>query len=77
MGVDISTKSEFRKRLQEIAKNGISVLILSSDFEDTLIADKVIVLYEGETVVELEGSKINVEKITKYAMKVVKNEKIN
>lgn len=67
MGIDVASKMELRMKIQELAKTGIGILLLSSDFEDALIADKVIILREGRIVTELKNSEINIEKIAKYS----------
>jgi len=67
MGIDVASKTELRVRIQELAKTGMGILLLSSDFEDVLIADRVIILREGRIVAELKGSEINIEKIAKYS----------
>lgn len=67
MGIDVASKAELRTKIQEIAQNGISVLIFSTDLEDTLIADEILVMRDGKIVATLEGSEATIEKITEFS----------
>jgi L-arabinose transport system ATP-binding protein len=56
-GVDIATKAEIYRVLENHAESGGAALIISSDLEEVArIADRVIVVREGEIVGELRGA---------------------
>ena len=56
-GVDIGAKSEIYRIIDELAKGGAAVLVISSELPEVVgIADRVVVMREGETVGEVGGN---------------------
>jgi rhamnose transport system ATP-binding protein len=54
-GIDVGTKAEVHRLLSELAANGVAVLMISSELPEVLgMADRIIVLYEGRVMRELE-----------------------
>jgi ribose transport system ATP-binding protein len=52
-GIDIGAKTEILQLVQDLAAGGLTVLVVSSDFEDLLaVADRVLVLRDGRAVAE-------------------------
>jgi len=59
-GVDVGTKAEFYKLLQQICSEGTSIIFYSSDDEELIgLCDRVLVMFEGKIRSELEGSTLN------------------
>src|SRR5205085_10994282 len=55
-GVDIGAKSEIYKIIDELARTGVAVLVISSDLPEVLgISDRVLVMREGHLVGEVGG----------------------
>lgn len=56
-GVDIGAKSEIYRIIDELAQGGAAVLVISSELPEIVgIADRVVVMREGETVGEVGGT---------------------
>ncbi len=56
-GVDIGAKSEIYRIIDELAQGGAAVLVISSELPEVVgIADRVVVMREGETVGEVGGA---------------------
>ena len=56
-GVDVGAKSEIYRIIDELAQNGIAVVVISSDLPEILgIADRVLVMREGRIAGEITGS---------------------
>ncbi|MFK7860170.1 MAG: sugar ABC transporter ATP-binding protein [Granulosicoccus sp.] len=59
-GIDVGTKQEIYRLLRQLAEEGVSVLIYSTDYEELIgCCDRVAVMYDGRIVRELEGADIN------------------
>lgn len=58
-GIDVGTKQEIYRLLRQLAEEGVSVLIYSTDYEELIgCCDRVAVMYDGRIVTELEGENI-------------------
>jgi ribose transport system ATP-binding protein len=63
-GIDVGAKGEIQGLINELAGNGLGVLMISSELEElTEGSDRVVVLREGRTVAELQRSQINQDSI--------------
>ncbi|MFK7855316.1 MAG: sugar ABC transporter ATP-binding protein [Granulosicoccus sp.] len=59
-GIDVGTKQEIYRLLRQLAEEGVSVLIYSTDYEELIgCCDRVAVMYDGRIVKELEGDDIS------------------
>jgi len=59
-GIDVGTKQEIYRLLRQLAEEGVSVLIYSTDYEELIgCCDRVAVMYDGKIVRELEGADIS------------------
>ncbi|WP_344977985.1 sugar ABC transporter ATP-binding protein [Compostibacter hankyongensis] len=68
-GIDIGAKAEIYKMICELAEQGKTVLMVSSELEEILgLCDRVIVLYQGRISGEFERSAFDQERIMKAAM---------
>jgi ribose transport system ATP-binding protein/L-arabinose transport system ATP-binding protein len=59
-GVDIGAREEIHDAVRGLAKQGVGIIVISSDVEElALIAERIVVLREGQCVGELEGEGIS------------------
>lgn len=70
-GVDIGAKSEIYRIINELAKSGVAIIVISSELPEIIgVADRVLVMREGEIAGELgghTGKPINQEAIIELA----------
>jgi ribose transport system ATP-binding protein len=63
-GIDVGSKSEIHSIIVELAKNGLSVLLISSEMPELLsISDRILVMHEGRLTGELDHDEATEEKI--------------
>ncbi len=63
-GVDVGAKSEVHRTLSRLAKEGMAILMISSDLPEVIgMADRVLVMHEGKLTAELPRSASNEEGI--------------
>ncbi len=56
-GIDIATKAEVHRLLDELAGQGVAILMISSELPEVLrVADRILVMREGRLVAEFEHS---------------------
>ena len=68
-GIDVGAKSEIYRLIDEIARKGVSILLISSEIEEILgICDRVGVMARGALVANLEGERIDQSEIIRYTM---------
>jgi ABC-type sugar transport system ATPase subunit len=68
-GIDISGKQEIRALILELAKQGVAIIVATSDFEELIdLADVVHVMCLGRLVAELSQSEASYERILHYAL---------
>jgi ribose transport system ATP-binding protein len=59
-GIDVGAKGEIQSLIQNLADNGLGVLMISSELEEIVEgADRVFVLRDGQVVAELEHSEVS------------------
>jgi ribose transport system ATP-binding protein len=59
-GIDIGAKHEIYKVINELTANGISVLLISSDFPELLaMSDRVAVVRDGSILQITEGNRMS------------------
>jgi ribose transport system ATP-binding protein len=67
-GVDFGSKQDIYAAMDGAVKEGRSLLLVSSDFEEVaLVADRALVFSEGRIVAELEGQDLSVNTLVAYA----------
>ncbi|MFM7333421.1 MAG: sugar ABC transporter ATP-binding protein [Tabrizicola sp.] len=70
-GIDVGTKQEIFRMMRDLADQGKSILFYSSDYAELIgCADRVIVLYDGQVVRELEGAAITEEAIVGASLNI-------
>lgn len=69
-GIDVGAKSEIHLMLSEFAKNGMAVIVISSELPELLgISDRIIVLSKGRKTGEFNRNEFSSEKIMLAATK--------
>ncbi|WP_366556170.1 sugar ABC transporter ATP-binding protein [Aquibaculum sediminis] len=67
-GVDIGTRSSIYSMLRRIAERGVSIVMISSDFEELLgVCERIIVMSDGQTIADLPSAHLDEEKLTLLA----------
>jgi ABC-type sugar transport system ATPase subunit len=67
-GVDVGAKSEIYALLDELAREGVAILMISSDLEEVIgVSDRVVVLHEGRLTGTLRRDELNEEAIMHLA----------
>lgn len=68
-GVDVGAKVEIYKNINDLAAQGIAVIIISSEMEEIIgMCDRVIVMRQGKIVGELEKEEITENNLIHFAM---------
>ncbi|HUZ18158.1 MAG TPA: ATP-binding cassette domain-containing protein, partial [Spirochaetia bacterium] len=68
-GVDIETRRDIYHRIRALASDGVGVLLSSTDTIELVgVCDRVLVMYEGRIVSDLEGDSITEENIVAAAV---------
>lgn len=67
-GIDVGAKYAIYQLLDELAANGVGVIVISSELPEVLgVSDRIIVMREGRMTGMLETKKTNQEEIMHYA----------
>lgn len=68
-GIDVGTKSEIYSQLAKFVEDNGSIILFSSEPEEVLnISDRILVMYRGKIVSELESKKTSQEEIMYLAV---------
>ena len=58
-GIDVGTKQEIYVLLRKLAESGVAIVFYSTDYDELIgCCDRVLVMYDGAIVRELEGDDI-------------------
>ncbi|MFC5449890.1 sugar ABC transporter ATP-binding protein [Paenibacillus aestuarii] len=72
-GVDIGAKTEIHKVIHKLAKNGLAVIMISSELPEILaLSDRILVMHEGKIRANLQREGATQEKIMYYATGEIK-----
>jgi len=67
-GIDVATKSEVHRLLLELAREGVAILMISSELPEVIrVADRVLVMREGRLVSEFSPEQASEESIVAAA----------
>ncbi len=67
-GIDIGSKSEIYEVIEEMAEEGAAILYISSELEEVLrVADRILVMHEGQLAGELTGEEMTEERVMQLA----------
>lgn len=76
-GIDIGAKQEIYKIIDELSKQGITVICISSEMAEVLaISDRVIVMHEGRITGTLKNEGLTQDTIMKYASNQINEQKV-
>jgi ribose transport system ATP-binding protein len=68
-GVDVATKAELYRIIRDLAKNGVGVLVVSSELEELVgICSRILVMREGEIVAEVDGKTATERELLRHAV---------
>ena len=69
-GIDVGAKSEIYKLMSQLAEEGKSIIMISSDMPELLrMSDRVVVMCEGRVTGEMDISEASQEAIMTFATK--------
>jgi len=72
-GIDVGAKNEIYHLLRELARDGLAVIMVSSDLEEVLgLSDRIYVMFNGSITGELQGKGACQEKVLSLAMGATK-----
>jgi ABC-type sugar transport system ATPase subunit len=67
-GIDIGAKAEVHSLIAELAKQGVAVLMISSELPEILgMSDRILVMHEGHIVADVPRAAATEEVIMRYA----------
>ena len=67
-GIDVASKIEIYNIINDLKKNGIGVMFVSSELPEVLgMSDRIIVMCNGRKTAELVTAETNQEEVLKYA----------
>jgi ribose transport system ATP-binding protein len=67
-GIDIGAKREIYALMEELARQGMAILFVSSDLEEVIgMSDRVLVMHEGRLSGELARAELGEEAIMRLA----------
>ena len=67
-GVDVNAKAEIHRLIEELVREGLGVIVVSSDLPELLdISDRIYVMRKGRVVRELQGDEISSTAVMRYA----------
>jgi rhamnose transport system ATP-binding protein len=68
-GIDVGTKAEVHNLLTDLARNGVAILMISSELPEVLgVADRILVMREGRLVAEFSHADASEESVMSAAM---------
>ena len=67
-GIDVGAKAEIHRLVERLARDGVAVLMISSDLDELLaLSDRVLVMRGGRIVAELDRSRASREEVMAHA----------
>lgn len=67
-GIDVGAKVEVYNLINDLVKNGVGVIMISSELPEVLgMSDRILVMHEGKLTAHLDGKEATQELIMKYA----------
>lgn len=73
-GIDVGAKYEIYKLINELAEEGVAIVMISSELEEVMaMSDRIVVLSEGRTAGTIDAAEATQEKIMTLAMGMTSN----
>lgn len=70
-GIDVGTKQEFYSILDQLARQGIAIMLISSELSEIIgLSNRVYVMHEGRIVAELPEEELTEENISRHSMAI-------
>lgn len=67
-GIDVGTKPEVYRLMEDLAERGAGVIMISSEMPEVIaISDRILVMRQGEIVIDMPREKANEELVMRYA----------
>ena len=67
-GIDVGAKQEIYKLINQLAEEGMAIIVISSEMEEVLgLTDRMLILYEGHFMAELKKEDYSQERVLQYA----------
>lgn len=77
-GVDVGAKYEIYKLINELAAQGIAIIMISSELEEVLgMSDRIMVMHEGQSAGIIDASEATQEKVMAMATGTILTESVN
>ncbi|RKL63383.1 sugar ABC transporter ATP-binding protein [Thermoanaerobacteraceae bacterium SP2] len=68
-GIDVGAKAEIYEIMDELAKKGRAIMMISSDIKEIMgLTDRIYVMYQGKIVAEFDHQNYNQEEIISFAI---------
>jgi ABC-type sugar transport system ATPase subunit len=68
-GIDVGAKAEIHNLIDELAREGIGIILISSELPEILaLSDRILVVSKGRITAELTKEMASQEKIMEYAI---------
>ena len=68
-GIDVGAKAEVHQLIDEMARQGIGIILISSELPEILaLSDRILVVSKGRITAEIYREEANQEKIMQYAI---------
>jgi ABC-type sugar transport system ATPase subunit len=68
-GIDVGAKAEIFRLMQELADSGVSIIMFSSELPEVLkMSNRILVMYKGSVVKELDPVKTTQDQVLLYAI---------
>jgi ABC-type sugar transport system ATPase subunit len=75
-GIDVGSKSEIHRLIGLLAKQGVAVIMISSELPEILgISDRIIVIREGRLAADISRAEVNQQKLLQYAFGTAHSDK--
>ncbi len=77
-GIDVGTKQEIYLLLRKLAEQGTAIILYSTDYDELIgVCDRVMVMYDGSIVSELEGDDITEQNIIASSLNIDAGEEVS
>jgi ribose transport system ATP-binding protein len=68
-GVDVATKAELYRVIVDLARDGVAILVVSSELGELVgICNRILVMREGELVFEVEAERASERELLRQAV---------